>query len=230
MNICSYTFEEYVNLVKSFHGSAAPGVVIGGFMVDLALKHLPKDGLFDAVCETSSCLPDAIQLLTPCTIGNGWLKVINIGRFAITFYEKYQGEGIRVFLDPTKIEAWPEIKSWFFKLKPKKEQDSQFLLKQIKEAGSNICSIQQVKVKPHFIKIQHRSGFIICPLCKEAYPVDDGVICRACQGEAPYMVSEILDNRRAPNEGKDDNHTESEYKEERDVISNNQVCRGEEVQ
>ena len=200
MNICSYTFEEYINLVKSFHGYVAPGVVIGGFMVDLAFKHLPKDGLFDAICETSACLPDAIQLLTPCTTGNGWLKVINLGRFALTLYEKYQGEGIRVFLDPTKIEAWSEIKSWFFELKPKKEQDSQLLIEQIREAGANICSIQQVKVAPHFIKIKRRGGFTICPLCKETYPVDDGEICRACQGEAPYMVSEIPDNCGAPNE------------------------------
>ena len=200
MNICSYTFEEYVNLIKSFHGYVAPGVVIGGFMVDLAFKHLPKDGLFDAICETPACLPDAIQLLTPCTTGNGWLKVINLGRFALTLYEKYQGEGIRVFLDPTKIEAWSEIKSWFFELKPKKEQDSQLLIEQIREAGANICSIQQVKVAPHFIKIKRRGGFTICPLCKETYPVDDGEICRACQGEAPYMVSEIPDNCGAPNE------------------------------
>ena len=209
MNICSYTFEEYVNLVKSFHGYAAPGVVIGGFMVDLAFKHLPKDGLLDAICETPACLPDAIQLLTPCTIGNGWLKVINMGRFALTLYEKYQGEGIRVFLDPTKIEVWPEIKSWFFKLKLKKEQDSHLLMEQIREAGSNICSIQQVKVKPHLRKKQRRGGFNICPLCKEAYPVDDGEVCRACQGEAPYMVSEIPDNRGAPDEGKRDNHTDT---------------------
>ena len=43
MNICSYTFEEYVERVRSFHGFAAPGVVIGGFMVDLAYQHLPED-------------------------------------------------------------------------------------------------------------------------------------------------------------------------------------------
>ncbi|MFQ6121448.1 MAG: FmdE family protein [Dehalococcoidales bacterium] len=202
MNICSYTFEEYVNLVKSFHGYAAPGVVIGGFMVDLAFKHLPKDGLFDAICETPVCLPDAIQLLTPCTIGNGWLKVINMGRFALTIYEKYQGEGIRVFLDPTKVEVWSEIKSWFFKLKSKKEQDSKLLIEQIREAGSNICGIQRVKVNPPFRKKQRRGGLTICPLCREAYPVDDGEVCRACQGGTPYMVSEVPDDRGAPKERK----------------------------
>jgi len=36
MDICAYSFEEYLNMVKSFHGSLAPGLVIGGFMVDLA--------------------------------------------------------------------------------------------------------------------------------------------------------------------------------------------------
>jgi formylmethanofuran dehydrogenase subunit E len=202
MNIRSYTFEEYINLVKSFHGHVAPGVVIGGFMVDLALKHLPQDGLFDAICETSACLPDAIELLTPCSIGNRWLRVIDVGRFAITLYEKYGGEGVRVFLDPVKIEAWPEIKSWFFKLKPKKEQDLQLLMEQIMEAGADICSIQQVKVDPRFIKIRRRSKSTICPVCKEAYPVDDGEICRACRGEVPYMASQIMDNGGAPDEEK----------------------------
>jgi len=190
MNICSYTYAEYVNLVKSFHGYVAPGVVVGGFMVDLAVKNLPTDILFDAVSETSACLPDAIQLLTPCSIGNGWLKVFNIGRFAIALYEKYEGEGIRVFIDPNKLEIWPEINTWFFKLKPKTESDSQLLLEQIKEAGASICSVQQVKVAPQFRKKEHRTGFAICPLCKEGYPVDDGEICRACRGEAPYVVTE----------------------------------------
>lgn len=113
MNIRSYTFEEYIDRVRSFHGFAAPGVVIGGFMVDLAYHHLPEEGLFNAVCETPKCLPDAIQLLTASTVGNGRLTVINIGRYAITLYDKSKGEGIRVSLDPAKIETWPEIKSWF---------------------------------------------------------------------------------------------------------------------
>ena len=80
--IKSYMFQEFVDLVSSFHGYAAPGVIIGGFMVDLAYRYLPEEGLFDALCETPKCLPDAIQLLTPCTLGNGWLTVVNTGRFA----------------------------------------------------------------------------------------------------------------------------------------------------
>jgi formylmethanofuran dehydrogenase subunit E len=195
MNIGDYSFEEYIEMVKSFHGHVAPGLVIGGFMVDLALKNIPKGELIDAVCETRSCLPDAIQLLTPCTIGNGWLRVVNLGRYALTLYEKYEGKGIRVFMDSAKVEAWPEIKSWFFKLKPKKDQDFQLLMSQIREAGSSICSTQQVRLQPNFIKKQRRGGFTTCPLCNEAYPTADGGICRACQGEAPYVECEVTDAR-----------------------------------
>ncbi|MBW2217489.1 MAG: formylmethanofuran dehydrogenase subunit E family protein, partial [Deltaproteobacteria bacterium] len=87
MNIGPYTFDEFVPIVENFHGFAAPGVLIGGFMVDLALRNLPEGEFFDAVCETPKCLPDAIQLLTPGTIGNGWLKVVNFGRYALSLYE-----------------------------------------------------------------------------------------------------------------------------------------------
>jgi formylmethanofuran dehydrogenase subunit E len=202
MNIRSYTFEDYLERVRSFHGFVAPGVVIGGFMVDLAYQHLPGGRLFNALSETARCLPDAIQLLTSCTVGNGHLRVLNVGRYAMALYDKDRGEGIRVFLDQDKLETWPEIKSWLFKMKPKKEQDYPVLMEQIKEAGASICGIQQVTVAPRFLQKRRRGGLAICSLCKESYPVDDGEICRACQGKSPYKVSEILIPAVLSREGK----------------------------
>ncbi len=191
MKIGPHTFDEFVDIVKTFHGYQAPGVLIGGFMVDLALKNLPEGEFFDAVCETPKCLPDAIQLLTPNTIGNGWLKIVNFGRYALSLYEKYNGTGVRVFLDQKKLEDWPEIKTWFFKLKPKKEQDSQLLQDRIKEAGFSIYSFHSVQLQPQFIKKKSRGAITVCPLCQEAYPSADGGICRACQGESPYIDIEV---------------------------------------
>jgi len=52
MKIGTYSYEEYVQQVISFHGAAAPGLLIGGFIVDLALKNLPEGEFFDAICET----------------------------------------------------------------------------------------------------------------------------------------------------------------------------------
>jgi formylmethanofuran dehydrogenase subunit E len=195
-DICSYTFEEYLEEVKTFHGYAAPGVLIGGFMVDMAYRHIRADSLYDVISETSKCLPDAVQLLTPCTIGNGWLTVINLGRYAVTLYDKHTGKGIRVFVDASKMGPWSEIKSWYFKLKPKKEQNESVLLEEIREAGSRFCSIKRVRVEDSFIIREHRSGFAVCPGCGEAYPIEDGAICRGCQGEAPYVIVDKFESER----------------------------------
>ncbi len=187
--IRSHTFEEYVERVLTFHHYAAPGVIIGGFMIDLAYRHLPEEGFFDALCETPKCLPDAVQLLTPCTAGNGWLTVVNVGRYALTLYDKKTGVGIRVFVDATKVGSWPEIKNWYFKLKGKEAQDELLLMKEIKEAGARICSIQHVKVADRLLKKKHRGAFAVCPQCSEAYPSADGPVCLACRGEALYAAA-----------------------------------------
>jgi len=192
MNICTYSYEEYLHLVKSFHGNLAPGLIIGGFIVDLAMKNLPEGEFFDAVCETPVCLPDAVQILTPCTIGNGWLSIVNFGRFAVTLYEKYTGKGVRVYLDTKKLEAWPEVRDWYLKKKKKKEQDSDLLMAQIKEAGHKLLSVQHVQVEPEKVRRKKMGPVGICPICGEAYPSKDGEKCRNCQGETPYSEVSIV--------------------------------------
>ena len=163
MNIGSYSYDEYVHVVESFHGSLAPGLLIGGFIVDLALKRLPEDEFFDAICETEICLPDAVQLLTPCSIGNGWLRVLDFGRFAVALYEKTNGEGVRVYLDMEKLKAWDEVNSWYWKLKKKREQNYPLLLSQIKEAGYGMLSVQRVRVEPEKLRREKLGAVAACP-------------------------------------------------------------------
>jgi len=62
MRIGTLTFEEYCEAVRGFHGTIAPGMLIGGFMVELARNGLPDGVLFEALCETRFCLPDAISV------------------------------------------------------------------------------------------------------------------------------------------------------------------------
>ncbi len=186
MNICTYSYEEFLHLVKSFHGTLAPGLLIGGFMVDLAMKNLPEGEFFDAICETPVCLPDAVQILTPCTIGNGWLSVVPFGKFAVTLYEKYRGKGVRVYLDMDKLQAWPEVRDWYLKKKKKQDQDSEKLFGQIKEAGHGLLSIQKVQVEPEKVRRKKMGPVAVCPVCNEAYPTRDGDKCRSCQGDSPY--------------------------------------------
>lgn len=185
-----FDLENYLHLVQSFHGYMAPGVIIGGFMVNLARRNLPEGTLFNAICETTVCLPDAIQLLTPCTVGNGWLKIMNLGRFALSLFDKDRGNGFRVFLDPEKLDDWLEIRSWFFKLKPKVEQNTELLMAQIREAGETLCGVRPIRVRPELIKKEKRGEIVVCPCCREAYPAKDGEVCRGCQGESPYVLTE----------------------------------------
>ena len=191
ITICGRTYDEYIEMIKAFHGHVAPGMVLGGFMVDLAYRNLPQGEYFDAICETRACLPDAIQILTPCTVGNGWLRIINLGRFALSFFEKYTGNGVRVYVDSQKLDAWPEVKTFFFKLRPKEEQDFEVLIGEIKLAHTSIFGVQKVMVAMDSVKSHHRDSFAVCPQCGEGYPEDDGKICLGCQGEAPYLPCEV---------------------------------------
>jgi formylmethanofuran dehydrogenase subunit E len=193
MQIGPYSPEEFTEAVLRFHGYAAPGVIVGGYMVEAAKRALPKNILFDALSETTHCLPDAIQLLTPCTTGNSWLKVVNLGRYALCLYDKYKGDGVRVFLDPAKVDNWLHIADWYLKRKPKKEQNTPALMAEIHAAGVEICGMQQVQIAPSYIREKIRGGMGVCPLCQEAYPLADGAICRGCQGEAPYTEDIHLD-------------------------------------
>ena len=194
ITICGHTYDEYIDMIKAFHAHVAPGVVIGGFMVDLAYRNLPQGEFFDAICETPACLPDAVQLLTPCTVGNGWLRIIDLGRFALSLFEKYSGNGVRVYVDSQKLDDWPEVRTFFFKLKPKKEQDSEVLVSEINQAHTSILGIQKVTINLAAIKSNRRNAFAICPLCGEGYPKDDGETCLGCQGETPYSHYEVLDS------------------------------------
>ncbi|WP_245577946.1 FmdE family protein [Maridesulfovibrio bastinii] len=189
-----YTYSEFFEAARNFHGSPAPGLILGGFMVSEAIKYLPEGTIFDAISETSWCLPDAVQMLSLCSTGNGWLKVFNLGIYAVTLYDKYSGSGIRVSIDPTALEDWPEIKSWFFKLKPKKEQNTERLHHEIKMAGASICKVEPRQVKPDLLKRREKGSIAICPICGEAYPTDFGAVCRSCQGEGPYTEIESSAN------------------------------------
>jgi formylmethanofuran dehydrogenase subunit E len=76
MNVWPYSFQDFKSMVEEFHSYAAPGVLIGGYMLEAAKKHLHEGTLFEVVVETRKCLPDAVQLLTPCTVGNNWMRII----------------------------------------------------------------------------------------------------------------------------------------------------------
>ena len=194
----AYSFEQSLVLIRKFHGHLAPGLVIGTRMVTMAVAHLPPKILFDAVCETDSCLPDAVQMLTPCTIGNGWLRIRDLGRYAVTLYDKSEGSGVRVFIDSTGLHRWPVFHGWFYKTQSKTDQNFDQLINEIHRAGREVMGVSAVRIKPDYLGHRSKGRIATCPSCREAYPAAHGSPCRGCQGEAPCEPGAVALNAGQP--------------------------------
>lgn len=188
VRLCGVSIEQYFKDAEKMHGNLAPGLVIGGFMVNLARDIMGAETICDVVVETAACLPDAVQLLTPCSTGNGWMRINNVGKYALTMYDKFKGDGVRVWLDCNKLDPYPNLKEWFLKLKPKKEQNKTGIIDDMLKAGCSALSFQMVHV---CIKPKKSKGAIsVCPVCGEAYPAKDGPLCIPCSGKKKYYKTE----------------------------------------
>lgn len=187
--IGQYTFDEFKEKAKDFHGYPAPGLLLGAYMVEAAKARLPEGTLFEVYVETAKCLPDAVQMLTLCTYGNGRIHLAHTGRYALALFDKHTGEGWRCAIDPDKLAEWPEIQSWLLKLKPKREQDTDQLFHEISMAGDSVCSLAAIQVPQRLLGKQSSGSIAHCPSCGEPYTASDGPICLGCLGDAPYLPS-----------------------------------------
>lgn len=194
MLLGSHTHDEFMELATQFHGYPAPGIIIGAYMVELARMHvqpmLEDHGLYNAISETGPCLPDAIQMLTPCTIGNGWLAICDNGRYAMSLFNKYNGQGVRVYLDINKLDTYPTIKEWLMKLRPKREQNTALLQEEIRQAKTSILTVQEIQAKDEYFGKHGKGSISTCALCAEPIPTRNGLICDACNGNSPYITTD----------------------------------------
>jgi formylmethanofuran dehydrogenase subunit E len=190
----SYGTEErikgYIRRCVSFHGFVPPGLLIGVFMVDLALEKLggDRDGTLYAVAETPKCAPDALQVITRATVGNNRLRIIETGKFSITLNRPSldgSADGIRVYIDSTKIRRYPTLNLWYINDPSYKQiEEKDRIYDEILQAGRNILSWERVKVS---IPKKAVWRAVQCPTCKEMVPdylVKNGM-CRSCL-YAPY--------------------------------------------
>ncbi|RPJ75495.1 MAG: trehalose-binding protein [Desulfobacteraceae bacterium] len=182
----TWTFDEFADAVTRFHGYPAPGVLMGFHMVEAAKRRLPQGVLYDAICETSWCLPDAVQMLTPCTVGNGWLRILYLGLYAVSLFDKYTGRGVRVYLDTEKLAQWDAVADWYLKRRPKHEQRSDRVREQIRSEGHRMFSLEPIQVRADHLVKRSKGPIRVCPRCGEAYPAKHGETCRQCGGASPY--------------------------------------------
>ncbi|WP_255332660.1 FmdE family protein [Methanocalculus taiwanensis] len=179
--------KEHLLKCSRFHTFSAPGLLIGVYMTEYALELLKAqpDEILYAVSETHKCAPDALQIIAGCTVGNNRLRVIPIGRFAITINRKSwdpEVEGVRVFVDLNKLKQYPIINAWF-------TNDPSFdhhgnvmpLLDEIFIAGRKILSYEKVMVQT---EIKKKWKSVTCTMCGETVPdyLAQGDLCISCAG------------------------------------------------
>jgi formylmethanofuran dehydrogenase subunit E len=187
--ICGLSRDDFLKKIEAFHGFTAPGLVIGGLMVDEA-QELVRINMgpgidADVIVESKHCLPDAVQIFTPCTIGNGWLKILDWGKFALSLYNKNTMDGYRVWFDVSKASEFPNLYNWYMKKVSKKDLPIGILLESIFEAGKSVLSSRAVSIKNTYSGGK-KGDTKICADCDEAYPVTQGEKCLSCQGESYY--------------------------------------------
>lgn len=183
--VCGRSLDVFLNDIERFHGFVAPGLVLGGFMVDWARELVGLDVESDAIVETCHCLPDAVQIFTPCTIGNGWLKVLDWDKFALTLYDKRKLTGHRVWFDLEKAALFPKLHGWYMRTIPKKDLPLEVVLEEIFGARRSVLSSRAVRVIRYHGK-KSKEDILVCPGCGEAYPASQGNQCNACRGEGYY--------------------------------------------
>ncbi|MFH1481631.1 MAG: formylmethanofuran dehydrogenase subunit E family protein [Pseudomonadota bacterium] len=171
---------DYFEKVREFHGFLAPGVVLGGFMVDWALEIMEPCEILDAVVETRKCLPDAVQLLTKCSIGNGWLKILDWGILAVTLYDKRSHVGARVHIDMHKSKEFPLVKAWAMKEKSRDQAPLEPLIDEMVRAGRDILSVQKVTIEGVLQKLSPYGDPVICSRCGEGFRFGSGGVCQRC--------------------------------------------------
>lgn len=193
----SPSLKEYFKRCIDFHTYPAPGLLIGVFMVDYAVGLLgaaPGEKLY-AVSETQKCAPDPLQVILNCTTGNHRLRVIPVGKFAITVNRPSTEpftEGIRVFVDPDKITRYPLIKAWFTN-DPSFSQRAMErpLIDEIFRAGRDILSAEKVRVK---VTPKQKWNSATCKVCGEMVPEDllEQGVCRGCGSMAYYERTGVV--------------------------------------
>ena len=187
--VCGRPLDECLQVIEGFHNWMAPGLVLGIFMVDRASNLIGEGVEADAIVETRHCLPDAIQLFTPCTYGNGWMKILDWDKFALTLYDRYTHKGHRVWLNLDKAKAFPNLYNWYQRLVSKKDLPLDILLETIVDAGDGVLSSAPVTMTRLFQR-EKKAKTRVCPRCGEAYGAHQGLTCAACAGESYYRLTE----------------------------------------
>jgi formylmethanofuran dehydrogenase subunit E len=189
--------DEYITKASS-EGPPMPGFILGIRMCLLGMKLLEIDEpskyhrKLIAIVETDRCLPDVMELVLGCRLGNRTLKFRDWGKMAATFVELTRDRAVRLAaLESVESEAL----SMFTGLSRKEaliQAYSTFADEKLLTWQSGV-----VKLSPADLP-GYRAKRVACARCGEGIGfkrevVTNGVtLCRGCAGEAYLMPSKAV--------------------------------------
>lgn len=139
-----------------FHGHSCPGLAIGFKAVEAVREKMAVSFSSDeevvCVTENDACGVDAVQVLTGCSIGKGNLVYRETGKMAFSFFNRENGERLRMIIKPFKGEM-------------NKEERQEYIL------NSSVDEIFNF-MKPTFNLPEPARMFtlIVCESCGESAP------------------------------------------------------------
>ncbi len=189
------SLQDYIE-EASKDGSTRSGIVLGIRMALLALKELGLEvPLQDhrslvTIVETDRCLPDALQLVTGCRLGNRTLQFKDYGKMAATFVDVTRNLAIRIGARESANERLLE------NFRGLDKENKEEVLRQGYERlpEEELFTRQWVKLDLPAEELPgYRGERVICAECGEGISfgreVAFGVrhLCRACAGESYFQ-------------------------------------------
>jgi formylmethanofuran dehydrogenase subunit E len=171
-----------INKLVPFHGFLTAGALIGIQMLNIARRVLEvQDGeRIYVTCETQSCMPDPFQILGGATIGNGGLKIIGLGKMAVTVNKQApEGinsiKGVRIILDPEKTKDYPKLHAWFLNTQKLHHEE---VVPILLDAGEKVYSWKLVDIE---VPARKKKRIQSCKKCGEMFiQHDNELLCGAC--------------------------------------------------
>ncbi|MCL0033807.1 FmdE family protein [Thermodesulfovibrionales bacterium] len=177
-----------------FHGHLCPPIVFGVRASELGLEKLraerPEDEEIVAVIENDSCMGDAIQSVSGCTLGKGNLILKNYGKMAVAFINRANGESIRLIVKEKVIEDL--MNSDFGRAKREGHLPRVEMMKMAKEVSQQMMELsdeelfdtKKVQIEPPRPARIFRS--VKCSVCEEYFGEKFGrvkngeIVCIPC--------------------------------------------------
>ena len=182
------SLEEYV-MQAAKDGRTRSGIVLGIRMALLGLKELGVEDPRRAprslmtFVEIDRCLPDAVQLVTGCRLGNRTLKFKDLGKMAATFVDLKTNRAIRI---AAKERANQQALDMSDDLD--KEEALQRAYRLLPDEELFARQWVQVKLRPEELP-GYRAPRVVCAECGEGINFgretvrDHRTLCPACAGE-----------------------------------------------